>query len=114
MDALESGERADRRAVNAGMREIKLDDFITRDGSGVRDAHGSCDGRAGGDLVRSNSCVGVVERRKAQAIAEGIERLFGEVAIGAAVHAVAAEWRDLGDGLIESNRQSASGIVIAG
>ena len=33
VDALEPGEGADRRAVNAGMREIKLDDFVTGNGA---------------------------------------------------------------------------------
>src|SRR5215469_6515334 len=114
MDALESGERADRRAVNAGMCEIKLDDFITWGGTGVRDAHRRGDGGASGNLIRSDFRVGVTERRKAQAVAEGIKRLLGEVAISAAVHAVAAEGRDLGNGFVKSDRQSASRVVIAG
>src|SRR5215472_10463175 len=113
MNPLESCERADRRSVNAGMREVKLDDFIASNRTGVGNPHGSGDGRARGDLIRSDFRVGVIERRKAQAIAERIKRLLGEVAISAAVHAVAAEGRDLGNGLVESNRQSAGGIVVA-
>src|SRR5437867_2059778 len=96
------------------MREIKLNDFIAGNSTGVRDSHRGRDSRACGDLVRSNFCVRVVERRKAQAVAEWIERLLGEVTIGAAVHAVASEGRKLGNGFIESDRQAAGGIVVAG
>src|SRR5690242_16511754 len=112
--ALKSGERADRRAVNTRMREIKFDNFVACNGAGVRNAHRSRDGRASADLVWSNLRVGVVESRKAQTVAKRIERLLGEIAIGAAVHAVAAERWKLGDGFIESDGQSAGGIVIAG
>src|SRR5437588_393926 len=96
MNALESGEGTNGRAVDAWMREVQLDDLLTGHGTGVADAHGSRNGRASSDLIRSNLCVGVVERRKAQAVAERIQRLLGEVAIGPAVHAIAAERRDRG------------------
>ena len=76
--------------------------------------YGSRDGRASADLIWSNFCVGVVERGKAQAVAEWIERLLGEVSVSAAVHAIAAERRKLGGGFIKSDRQTAGGIVIAG
>src|SRR5215472_10747217 len=114
MNPLESCERADRRSVNAGMREVKLDDFIASNRTGVGNPHGSGDGRARGDLIRSDFRVRVIERRKTQAISERIKRLLGQVAISAAVHAVAAEGRNLRDGLIESDRQSAGGVVVAG
>src|SRR5215467_882314 len=114
MNTLESDERANWRAVNAGMRKIKLDHFIAGNRTGVRDAHGGCDGCAGSGLLWVDFCVGVIERRKAQTVAEGVERLLGEVAISAAVHAVAAKGWKLGDGFVKSDRQSSGRIVIAG
>src|ERR1700674_1734290 len=50
MDALESSERANRSAFDAGMREIKLHDFVAWDGTGVRHANGDCGGGVRGDL----------------------------------------------------------------
>ena len=52
--------------------------------------------------------------RVAQPVAEGIERRAFEVAVGAALHRVIFERRQLVDALVESYRQPARGIVAAG
>ncbi len=57
---------------------------------------------------------GVGEGGIAQAVAEGIKRLFGQVAVGAVGHAVVGEWGELGYGLIKGYRKTAGGIVGTG
>jgi len=49
-----------------------------------------------------------------EAVAEGEERLFGEVTIGAVGHGVAGERRELCDGFVEGDGETAGGIVVAG
>ena len=66
-----------------------------------------------GDRRRGRLCVAIFEGRIAQAIAERIDRLFRHVTIGAALHVVVAEVRQLVDGFIECDGQTTCGIVIA-
>ena len=42
MDAVESSERANGSAIDAGIREIQLHYFIAGYGTGVRNANGYC------------------------------------------------------------------------
>jgi len=114
MDALESRQSANRSAINAWMREIKLHNLVTQGGTRVGHANRDSDRAVGGDLRRAHFRVGIIEGRKTQAVPEGIERGLGEVAIGAARHRVVAKRRELRDGLIESNRKPSCGIVVAG
>ena len=55
----------------------------------------------------------ISEFRIAQAIAEGIKRLAGEIAIGAALHAVIVERRQLIHACVKSHRQMPGRIVVA-
>ena len=50
MNALESRQSSNRSAVDAGMREIELDDFVSRDGTGVGNANGDGKWAACGDV----------------------------------------------------------------
>src|SRR5713226_6149311 len=113
MDALESRERANRSAIDAGMRKIKLYNFIARDGTGIGYANGDCDAAVGGDLRLAYFRVRIIEGGETQTVAERIEWRLGEVAVSPAGHGVAAKRRELGDGLIKSYRQPSSRIVFA-
>src|SRR5260370_24865809 len=114
MDTLESSEGANGSAIDTGMCEIKLHDFIARDGTGIRNANGESNGAVRRDLGLACFRVRIVERRKTQTVAEGIERGLGEVAVGTAGHGGVAKRWELGDGLIKSVRQASRGIEIAG
>src|SRR5260370_1050219 len=114
MDTLESSEGANGSAIDTGMCEIKLHDFIARDGTGIRNANGESNGAVRRDLGLACFRVRIVERRKTQTVAEGIERGLGEVAVGTAGHGVVAKGWELGDGLIKSDRKPSRGIEIAG
>ena len=61
MDALESSERANRSAFDAGMCKIKLHNFVAWYGTGVRHANGDCDGGLRGDLCLAYFRVGIIE-----------------------------------------------------
>src|ERR1700674_6065157 len=114
MDALESSERANRSAIDAGMCKIKLHNFVAWDGTGVRHANGDCDGGVRGDLCLAYFRVGIIEGGETQTEAERIERRLAEVAVSPAGHGVVAKRRELDDGLIKSYRQPASRVVFAG
>src|SRR5439155_24872141 len=114
MDALESSERANRRALDARMSEIKLHNFVAWCGTTVGYANGNSDCAVRGDLSQADLRVGIIEGRKTQPVAERIERLLGEVAIRAAGHGIVSKRRKLHDGLIKCHRKSSRRIVIAG
>ena len=71
-------------------------------------------------VVRDTRCeignhgVGVGEGGVGEAEAEGVEGMFVEVAVGAVGHVVVGVGRELGDGLVEGDGETAGGIVIAG
>src|SRR5260370_37920003 len=101
MDALESRERANRSAIDAGMRKIKLYNFIARDGTGIGYANGDCDAAVGGDLRLAYFRVRIIEGGETQTVAERIERRLGEVAVSPAGHRVVAKRRGGGVGLVK-------------
>src|SRR5215472_12428981 len=97
MRALKTFERTQRRSNHAGMSEIQLDNFVARSSSRVsyvdRNSHGSV-----GLYVRSiHARIAVCKRRIAQTVAERIQRLSIEVAIGPLGHRVILEGRKLID-----------------
>src|SRR5258708_29921542 len=112
MDALESRERANRSAIDAGMRKIKLYNFIARDGTGIGYANGDCDAAVGGDLRLAYFRVRIIEGGETQTVAERIERRLGEVAVSPAGHGVVAKPRGPGHGLIKSSQQTSPAGVI--
>ena len=73
---------------------------------------GAAVGLGGGS--ESGDGVGEGESGIGKTVAEGEEGFFGEVAVGAIGHAVAGEGRELGDGFIERDGETAGGIVVAG
>jgi len=104
MDALKSGKRAKGSALDARVSDIELDHFVASDGTGVGNSYGSVDRGIGVRLAGSDRGVRVGKRRIAEPIPELIQRLFGKISVSAAKHGVIREWRQLRDGLIESNR----------
>src|SRR5215208_2873563 len=86
-------KRHSRRGME--IAQIKLDNFGRVPTAAVLQSHTNLDG-----IPRSNFCllelqIRVLEATITQAKAEGIERLFGHVAIGASLHAVIIEGRQL-------------------
>ena len=128
MDALETGEGADRGAVDAGMGHVELDDFIAGEFRAIGDVGRHENGRiatnveigrgkfkvsrVGGRASQADSRV--EERGVGEAKAERVEGLFGGVAVGAVCHGITGERRELGKGFVESDREAPRGIVIAG
>src|SRR5665213_1291108 len=87
VDPLESGEDADGGVGASRLRKVDLRDFVARPGSTVLDVGLDSDRTARLDLRRQCE-VGVVEGGVAEAEAEAVERLAGEVTVGTALHCV--------------------------
>ena len=58
--------------------------------------------------------VGVGEGRVGEAEAEGVKGRFVEVPVGAVGHVVVGVGRELGDGFVEGDGETAGGIISAG
>src|SRR5260370_41150243 len=99
MDALESRERANRSAIDAGMRKIKLYNFIARDGTGIGYANGDCDSAVGGDLRLAYFRVRIIEGGETQTVTERIERRLREETVTPGGRWVWSERRGARDGV---------------
>ena len=114
VNALEAAQGAQRRSRHTREAEVKLRNLIACLLSGIRNCHfrrqrGTCIDRSLGKrliLVRE-SCV-------AQAIAKRVQRLALEVAIGAVLHRIIFEGRQLIQSGVERHRQPARGIILSG
>src|SRR5215469_10988324 len=94
VDALEADELAHGRLVAARLREVKLGDFVAGEVAAVPDVGFYGDIIADVDGGR-NVQAAIGEVGVAEAVAEGIERLAGEVAVGAVLHRVVLKGRKL-------------------
>src|ERR1022692_5145035 len=110
MDPLKSAELPDGIVGCPGAAHVKLHDLIAFMRGTVLHAHG--DLRA----FRRPVCAkpGILERGIAQAEAEAVEGIATEVTIGAALHRIIFEWRQLVDSLIEGDWKAAGGVVDSG
>jgi len=128
MDALEAGESANGRAVNAGMGDVEFGDFVAGEGGGVGDTGRESDRLIARNWSEKQECWraaranrrprtrinGVGEGGVGEAEAEGEEGSFRKIAIGAVEHGVVGEGRELGDGFVERDGETTGGIVVAG
>src|SRR6185437_10573606 len=113
MNTLEADQLADRRLIAAGLGEVELGDFVAGEVAVVAkvgfDGDAVADVNAGGDMETAVGEAGVAE-----AIAEGVERLAGEVAVGAALHGVVVEGWELRKRGVEGEWEAAGRVVVAG
>src|SRR6185437_7453169 len=113
MNTLEADQLADRRLIAAGLGEEELCDFVAGEVAVVAevgfDGDVVADVNAGGDMETAVGEAGVAE-----AIAEGVERLAGEVAVGAALHGVVVEGWELRKRGVEGEWEAAGRVVVAG
>src|ERR1700757_1208787 len=101
MNALKSAKCADGRAGNIGKLQIELHDFVSRDLAGIRNRNGGIQRAARIERCLRQSEIAVLESRVAEAVSEGPERLALEVPVGATLHRVILEVRQLMDIFIE-------------
>src|SRR5580698_193369 len=73
--------------------EIELHNFISGEAAGVRNRYVRANRLSGTDGLRRHTQIAITEFRVTQPIAEGIERLAAEVAIGPVCHPVVFEVR---------------------
>src|ERR1017187_745478 len=113
MNALKSTE-SDLRCTLYG-RELEIDLYclISRDLAcvGYRDIGG--DGLPCRHSLRGDTEVAVLEGGVAESVAKLIERLAFEVPVGPVCHFIILEMGELGNVLVERNRQPTRGIVLA-
>ncbi len=113
MNALEADELSDGCLVAARLREVELCDFVAGEVAVVAEVGFDGDVVAGVN-GRRHVETAVGEGGVAEAVAEGVERLAGEVAVGAALHGVVVEGRELLERGVEGEREAACGVVVAG
>src|SRR5271165_6571800 len=101
MHALESRQHTQRSLEGLRLREVDLDDFISRRCAGVLHVAFHRDGITGFDRERRNLQAAVRKTRVAEAEAEAIERFVREITIGPPAHGILLKWRDLAERRIE-------------
>src|SRR5207253_11351055 len=101
------------RGGGSHVRQVKLYDFIAVTVSYVLNINADLNILARLHSPCAEPQVAVLESRIAQAVAERIERLSLEVAIGLALHVVIVKGRQLIHGFVEGDGQASGRIVIA-
>src|ERR1700761_2993841 len=112
VNALEAAQCTQGCAGYVGKLQVYLRDLVSLELSNVGYCRANSEGIGWTDRRGRQGQATVLERRVAQSIAEGPQRLLLEVPVGAALHGVIFEVRQLVHVLIERNGQ-ASGWVVA-
>lgn len=113
MDPPKSAKCDARRSCEGRKLEVKLRDLISRKLADIRNSHCYVDGIAGAERHFREDEIAIGKVCIAQAIAEGIEWLAGEVPVGTVLHRVVFELRQLVHIFVKRDRQPAGGIVPA-
>src|SRR5438132_3760567 len=103
MDALESAKSAGGGAGEVRKFQVKLHHLLARNSPGICHRDGSLQRVAGIDRGIRQSEVAVAESGIAQAISKRPERLAFEVTVGASLHRVVLEVRQLVNIFIEGD-----------
>ena len=102
------------RDVGVRWSEVELGYFVTCALAGVFDVGLDGEGVAGVKSRGGELHVGVGEGGVAEAVAESVERLALEVAVGAVRHRVVFEGGKLVEAGVEGDGETATGVVLAG
>src|SRR6185437_10551175 len=88
MNSFKSSKSNERSTLHFGELEIQLNHFISGDLAGIRNRDISSNRLPRSDTLLRHTQIAVAEFRVAEPIAKRIERLAGEVTIGAICHPV--------------------------
>src|SRR5581483_3071878 len=113
VNALEAAESQQRRTFHRREFQIELHDFVSRHSSRVANGYIRREGITRLHRRLREAEIAVTEGRVTQAIAEGIQRLSVEVAVGAAFHRIVLKVGKLADILVEGYRKAPRRIVLA-
>src|SRR5580658_5336675 len=113
MDASKAAQSNARSSLDLGELEIELHHLITRGLANIGDRDIGAEGLSGGNRRSGNTQIAIAKLRITQSIAEGIERLAAEVAIGPVCHPVVFEVRQLIDTLVKGDGEPAGRVVFA-
>src|SRR5690349_5757367 len=100
MDSFESSKDAKRRLSRFRLRQIEFRNFVARRRTSVLDRAGH-DQRLAGHDCGWDFQIAVRESRVAETVPEAVQRLAIKVTVGAALHRVIFEARDLAERRVE-------------
>ena len=113
VDSFKALERADRSAVLARMGHVQLNDFVTVHSPGIGYIHRHGHRAIGRDRLVADAGIPVREAGVGETVAERVEDLSVEVAVGAPLHRIVVERGQIVSGLVESDRQASGWAVVS-